>query len=119
MPKKDFGTGESIISETGNWNIASDFSREMIAKPLIACNYYRDIAKFGYEQIAEELYNWQVPNEVVKFKGLTRLIEELIKVCENAKFAMKKQGTKETLKKIKERLEIIRDAILPSLAEKN
>ena len=36
------------ISETGNWNVASDYSRLKIMKPLYNCDIYENIAKFGY-----------------------------------------------------------------------
>ncbi len=111
MPKKDSSTGESIISESGNWNVAADFSRIKIMTPLAKCEYYKDIATFGYESIIEELMGYQIQNDVVRFKGLKRLINELLKVCKNAKFAMKKAGTKETLKDYEDKLKQIKKVL--------
>lgn len=97
MPKKDDGE-DGIISETGNWNVADDFSRSKIMRPLIMADYYEDIALFGYESIAEELIGYTAPsNDLVRIKALKRLIKTLIRVIDNSKFALKKAGTKEKI----------------------
>ncbi len=111
MPKKDTTTGESVISESGNWNVASDFARIKIMIPLSKCEYYEDIAKFGYESIAEELIGYDIPNDLVRYTGLKRLVNELIKVCKNSRFAMKKGKTKEKLKEYEETLEKIKKVL--------
>lgn len=115
MPKKEEGTDEYMISDTGNWNIASDFAREMIAKPMIKCSIFEDVAKFGYESLMDELMGFAVPDNLIRYTGLKRLIEELIKLCNNSRFAMKKQGTekeligyRDQLKKLKKVLEGIK-----------
>lgn len=108
MPKKDYGSDEYVISETGNWNVAADFSREKIMKPMIKCDFYEDIAKFGEENIIEELMGYGLPHDMIRFSGFRRLVEELIKLCNNAKFAMKKPGTKDELHGYKDILEKIR-----------
>lgn len=112
MPKKDLSTGESIISESGNWNVASDFSKIKIMLPLTKCEYYEDIAKFGYESIIEELQGNDVGNDLIRYNGLRRLISELLRLCENSKFAMKKPGTKEKLVTYETKLKKIK-SVLP------
>ena len=114
MPKKDETTGEAIVSESGNWNVASDFAKIKIMTPLAKCEYYEDIATFGYNSIIEELMNYSIPNDLVRFTGLKRLIRELIKVCKNSKFAMKKGNTKVKLKEYHDQLKKIK-TILPLL----
>ncbi len=114
MPPKDPSTGEKMISETGNWNVASDFARIKIMNPMDKCEFYKDLAMFGYESIMEELIYYQIPNDVGRYKGLRRYIEELLKLCKNSKFAMKKQGTKDDLKNYEDKLKKIKD-VLPSL----
>ncbi len=95
MPKKD---GEGYItSETGNWNVADQYTKNKIMRPLNLCDYYEDIAYFGYESIADELINFQAPpNDVIKIKALKRLIKTLMRVINNSKFALKKPGTRKT-----------------------
>lgn len=112
MPKKDIATGESIISESGNWNVASDFSKVKIMLPLAKSEYYEDIATFGYESIIEELQGYQIDNRLVRYTGLKRLINELLKLCKNCKFAMKKPRTKEELENLEKRLVKIK-GVLP------
>lgn len=114
MPKKD-GT-DYIISETGNWNVADDYSKKKIMRPLFTCDYYEDVANFGYESLGEELLSYNLPpNEVVKIKALKRLIKELIKIINNAKFALKKPGTRDIALKYKEQLKKIQDKVVPNL----
>ena len=114
MPKKDYSTGESIISESGNWNVASDFARVKIMIPLAKCDYYEDIATFGYESIIDELMGYSIPNDFVRYTGLKRLVKELIRICKNSKFAMKKAKTKDDMKSYEKELEKIKK-ILPIL----
>jgi len=108
MPKTDSSTGEMIISETGNWNVASDFARIKIMTPMAKCEYYKDIALFGYESVIDELMGYQIQNDLVRFTGFKRLVNELLKVCKNSEFAMKKPKTKETLKGFEEQLKKIK-----------
>jgi len=112
MPKKETSTGDWVISETGNWNVASDFARVKIMIPLSKCEYYEDIAKFGYDAISEELMGQHIQNDYVRFVGLRRLINELLRVCKNTMFAMKVGKTKETLDGYEKRLVKVRN-ILP------
>ncbi len=111
MPKKDSSTGEAIISETGNWNVASDFARIKIMTPLAKCDYYEDIAKFGSESIIEELINYQIPNDLIRYTGLKRLVDELLRICKNSRFAMRKEKTKEDLKSYEDKLNGIKKVL--------
>lgn len=96
------------ISDTGNWNSASDFSRLKIMKPLDFCDHYENIAKFGYDTMIEQLEHFGVPLDTLKLIGFERLVSELLKICGNVKFAMKVAGTSEELKKHKTELERIK-----------
>lgn len=114
MGKSDFFDGASI-SESGNWNVADKFSKVKIMLPLAKCEFYEDLAQFGYESFIDEIVNWyDVPMDVVRLKGLTRLIKELLRICQNTKFAMKKPGSKKELIKLEKELENIQK-ILPAL----
>lgn len=110
MPKGD-GEGGYLKSESGNWNVADDFSKVKIMMPLAKCEFYEDIATFGYENFIEELINYNVPNEVARIKALERLIKELIKICKNCKFAMKKAGTEKKLGLHEKNLNILKKLI--------
>lgn len=111
-PKED---SDYMISETGNWNVADQFAKSKIMRPLIRCEYYEDIATFGYESIIEELANFQSPpNDVIRIRAMKRLIKELIRVIDNAKFALKKSGTKQTALKYKKLLQDL-ELLIPDL----
>ena len=107
MPKKD-AVDDYMISESGNWNVAARFSEIKIMIPLAKCDVYEDVAKFGYVDLFEELMNYGIPPETLKLSALNRLINELIKIAKNCRFAMKKQGTKTQLEELEKRLYIIK-----------
>lgn len=113
MPRED---GYNV-SETGNWNTASDFSRLKIMKPLDFCDHYENIARFGYDTLIEELENYGIPLDILKLIGFERLISELLKICGNVKFAMKIGDTPKQLEEIVKRIERIKK-LIPSLYEK-
>ena len=93
MPMKE--GKESVISESGNWNVADQYVKSKIMRPLNLSDLYEDVAMFGYESISEELINYSAPpNDVIRYKALLRLIHELIRLIDNCKFALKKSGTK-------------------------
>ncbi len=94
MPKKD---EDYVVSETGNWNVASDYAKLKIMKPLYNCDIYENIAKFGYDSFGEQLEYYGVPEESLRLMGMDRLVHELLKLIDNSKFAMKKGKSKETL----------------------
>ncbi len=113
MPKKD--EADYVVSETGNWNVADQYTKNKIMRPLNRCDYYEDIAYFGYESIVDELGNYQVPpNDLVKIKATKRLIMELIRVIDNSKFALKKGKTRKTALDYKENLKKLH-SVLPNL----
>ncbi len=104
------------ISETGNWNVADQYSKGKIMKPLNLCDIYEDIASYGYESIIDQLASWQAPpNDHIRLKALERLIKELIRLIDNAKFALKKKGTKAKALKYRGILEKIKKETLPKL----
>lgn len=106
---------ESIISESGNWNVADQYTKSKIMRPLNLCDYFEDIATFGHETIAHELINYaSPPNDVVKYKALLRLLHELIRLIDNCKFALKKGNTRAEILGYKKQL-INLQAMTPKL----
>lgn len=99
------------ISETGNWNVASDYSKLKIMKPLYLCDIYENIARFGYDNFIEQLENMGVPTDVLKISGFERLVNELIRLCGNVKFAMSVGKTRNELEELEEKLVRIRSLI--------
>ena len=91
-------------SETGNWNVASRFAEVKIMLPLEKCDFYEDVAKFGYHSYLDELVNYGIPTDVLRITALNRLVEELIKIAKNSMFAMKTKGTKDNLKGMVDKL---------------
>ena len=112
MPKKD--SDDYNISETGNWNVAADYSRLKIMKPLYLADLYETIATFGHIDFMDEL-SIDVNVDTLKIKGFRRLVKTLILVISNSQFAIKK-GSQDNLKKYKEDLEKIYK-IIPALSK--
>lgn len=103
---------EFVISESGNWNVAARFAYVKIMIPQEKCEYYEDMAKFGYETVFDELMNYgRIPDDIVRIIGLKRLVDELIKLINNAKFAMKRPNTKKTIEEQEEKLKVLKGFI--------
>lgn len=99
------------VSEIGNWNVASDYSRLKIMKPLDFCDHYENIARFGYDTLIDQLENYSISIDELKLIGFERLVNELIKLCGNSKFAMKTKGTEKTLNNYEKKLKEVREVI--------
>ena len=99
------------VSESGNWNTAADYSRLKIMKPLDNCDHYENIARFGYDTLIEQLENFGIPLDTLKLIGFERLVNELIKLCGNSKFAMKSGGTLKELTELEKKLKELRKLI--------
>ena len=84
MTKREEGYN---VSDTGNWNVASDFSKFKIMEPLRLADGYSNIATFGHDDFYAEVGN--VPIDVLKIMGFERLVECLITLIDNALFAIK------------------------------
>lgn len=93
MPKRD-DFSEDILSEYGNWNVASDYSRLKIMKPLYLSDEYETISTFGYLEFFDEVDS-DKNLDVLKIRGFRRLIKVLILVINNSKFAIKGQHKKD------------------------
>lgn len=103
------------VSELGNWNVASDYSRLKIMKPLDYADHYENIARFGYDTLIEQLENFGIPLDTLKIIGFERLLTELIKLCGNSKFAMKVGNTRKELEELETKLKSIRK-VMPLLS---
>lgn len=112
MPKRD---DKDSISETGNWNVAKEYSHIKIMGPLALVDIYLDIATFGSTDFLEELDDYinRVPLEMVKIRGFNRLIHNLVKVIDNSIFAIKKKEDVTELENFRGRLKRI-EAIKPT-----
>lgn len=109
MPrKKDIDLFE--ISETGNWNVAADFSKLKIMKQLYLADEYETIATFGAEDLFEELTADDNLKTISRLRALKRLLKTLQMIINNTKFAVKKQD-KEPMKKFLEQLNKINEAM--------
>ncbi len=106
MPKIE---DKDSISETGNWNVAKDYSNLKIMGPLFLVDQYYDIAVFGSSDLVSELdvYLNHFPVDFLRKKGFDRLLHNLIKLIGNAKFAMKGNTYLKELEGYEEQLEKI------------
>lgn len=102
------------ISDLGTWNVASDYSKYKIMLPLSKCDIYEDVAKFGYTSFLEELSNLNIPIDELRINGLKRLINELLKLINNCRFAMIRGSTKKKVNEIETKLKSVLK-IIPAL----
>jgi len=89
MPKKEDTYGSS---ETGNWNVASDFSRLKIMKQLYLSDNYANLSIFGSVDLPDE-NSPPLDIDRNKIDGFRRLVQCLIMIIDNTLFALKKMKT--------------------------
>ena len=103
-----FFNKESLTeAESGNWNTAENYSKIKIMSLLAVTDEYEELAEFGSLNIYEEMTGKEHLDEI-KLRAFRRLINHLIRICNNSFFALKK-GNQETLEKYKKELKEIRD----------
>ena len=115
MPNKDFVD----MSESGNWNVAADFTKFKVMKPLYDADIYEEIALFGTTDLIEEMVTFDNnPNmkNIARIKGIKRLLRCLSLLVSNTQFAVKKKD-KELMKKFKTDLEEVKK-VLPFIEKK-
>lgn len=83
-------------SETGNWNVAGDYTKLKIFKLLYEADQLETIAKFGCLEIEEEFYMREDIQKSSRIKALKRLVFVLKLIIENTKFALKYKEDKES-----------------------
>lgn len=111
MPKNE----ESLVlSETGNWNVAADFSKLKIMRQLYLADDYESVAKFGTSLLYDEFTN-PYPQDVLRKKGFERLVDTLIKIIDNSIFAVKDPESKDKLNTLRSELCRI-EKLIPKLS---
>lgn len=97
---------EGYISETGNWNVASEYAHLKIMKPLWLADEYELIATFGTIDFIDE-FNKDIPLDSLKIKGFQRLVQSLIMLINNTYFAIKEDRGRDKMEEYRKELEKI------------
>jgi hypothetical protein len=104
-----FGKDNLTEAESGNWNTAENYSQLKIMNLLAIADEYEELAEFGSLNLFDEINNKNFSEEL-KIRGFRRLINHLIRICNNSHFALKK-AQQEKLEGFKTELKEIRDNI--------
>lgn len=94
-------------SGSESWNVAQGYTNLKILKPLVEMDKYVRIALRGSEEIEFALMLSPEQKVQARIEGIKALVECLRECFENSDFAMEKQGTKDTMKELSERVEIV------------
>ena len=106
-----FGKDNLTEAESGNWNTADDYSKIKIMSLLAIADEYEELAEFGSLNILDEMTNKAYAEEL-KIRAFRRLINHLIRVCNNSFFALEKHKTAQNqIENFKRELKEIRDDI--------
>ena len=104
-----FGKDNLTEAESGNWNTAEHYSQIKIMNLLAIADEYEELAESGSLNLLDEILNKSHVEEM-KIRAFRRLINHLIRICNNSYFALKPaQQTK--LETFKNELKEIRDNI--------
>ena len=99
------------------WNVADGYAKLKILRPLIFLNKYNKIAKFGVEDLGEDL---EYTNDQLKKRRVTALemfVATLKELIEDTSFAIKK-GDQEKVEKMYERVLMVEE-FLPQIYSVN
>lgn len=105
------------MSDTGNWNVAGDYTRLKIMKLLYYLDEYETIAKFGTSEMVEEFVIDDATKNQARMKAIKRFVRTLLLLIGNTKFALKKEDKpifdewKETLKRLEKVLPMLETRI--------
>lgn len=80
-------------SDSGNWNISSNYVEE-ISRLLREANQYKEIAKYGFSDIISELNTKESDKTLLRKKGLEKYIYKLKDVIMYCWFAMRTSSNK-------------------------
>lgn len=112
-PKNDYD--DSMISETGNWNVADLFAKLKIMKFLKLMDDYEIIATFGSSDLLEELETTNLNTDDIKIRAFKRLVKFLSMLINNTMFALKIKSDKEIFKKFQVKIKSI-EKVIPALS---
>jgi hypothetical protein len=106
-----FGKDSLSEAESGNWNTAENYSQIKIMNLLAISDEYEELAEFGSLNLFDEITNKGMVEEI-RIRAFRRLINHLIRVCNNSYFALEKHVTaQKKLKGFVEELKEIRDNV--------
>ena len=86
MPKSEYFDSH----ETSNWNVAADYVKLKIMKPLYNADEYELIAEFGTSEMIQEYMVSDNIKNIARVKALKRLLKTLQMIINNTIFAIKK-----------------------------
>ena len=102
-----FGKESLTEAESGNWNTAENYSQIKIMNLLAIADEYEELSEFGSLNLMDEIQNKE-SSEEIKIRSFRRLINHLIRVCNNSFFALKK-AQRTSIEILKGELKEIRD----------
>lgn len=98
------GTAES---GSESWNVAQGYTNLKILKPLVEMDKYVKIALRGSEEIEFALMMTPEQKVQARIEGIKALVECLRETFENSDFAMEKEGTRNKINELSQRVEIV------------
>lgn len=81
-------------SETGNWNISSDFNNQKILKFLILLDEYLELARFGTLNISEEFLVDDKMKANIRIKSTRRFINTALFTLGNSRASLRRDDDK-------------------------
>jgi hypothetical protein len=102
-----FGKENLTEAESGNWNTAENYSQIKIMNLLAIADDYEELAEFGSSNLYDEM-QFKDRIEEIRIRAFRRLINHLLRVCNNSYFALK-PAQQNKLKEVTEELKGIRD----------
>ena len=99
------------LGESGNWNRADDWSREMIFRPLFEAKEYLRVAKFGCSNMEEEAFFDDKTKTKWRIEGLKWARQRFEEGVANSVFSIRTKTDKDIVIKILKELQDMEDQL--------
>ena len=106
------------FSETGIWNVAGEFSFDILMYHIYWIDRYEILAEYGASDFNQDINLSESDKSASKVKGLQWFYKHLSMLISNSKFAVKKEKDRTKLEEFQKELIEIKQYINGSFSEK-
>lgn len=102
-------SGDGIMPSGENWNTAEGFSKLNVLRLLVETNLYEILARFGRQNLEEELPPQVMANR--RLEAIERFVFILHQIITNTNFAIKDKVDKDAMLRLKGRIDLVESSL--------
>jgi hypothetical protein len=102
-------TSDGLMPSGENWNTAEGFSKLNVLRLLVETNLYEILARFGRQNLEEELPPQVMANR--RLEAIERFVFILNQIITNTTFAIKDRSDKDIMLRLKGRIDRVEESL--------